>query len=170
MLQPNMSRCNMSRLRLQPNMSRCNKSRGSSEVTTEYVPLQYVSWLVWCCNRIHPAAICISLFCIAHFCTSLTLKLQYHGKIWKMLWNDMHEVPSWIWSLFGIAQFCTSPIFSTLLIFVPHSHSNSSSKEDILRWFEKCYEMICMKCRVGFFYIAHFCTSLTLKNHWMSQK
>ena len=31
------------RLRLQPNMSRCNMSRGSSDVATEYIPLQYVS-------------------------------------------------------------------------------------------------------------------------------
>ena len=90
-------------LRLQPNMSCCNMARGLSEVVTDHGLRA-----VWGCNRIHPAAICISLFCIAHFCTSLTLKWQYHGKIWKMLWNDMHEVPSWIWSLFGIAQFCTS--------------------------------------------------------------
>ena len=37
--------CLVACLRLQQNMSRCNMSRGSSEVTTEYVPLQYVSWL-----------------------------------------------------------------------------------------------------------------------------
>ena len=37
---------------------------------------------------------------IAHFCTSLTLKfrlnVQYHGKIRKMLQNDIHKVKSWI--------------------------------------------------------------------------
>ena len=86
-------------------MSRCNKSRGSSEITIEYVPLQYVSLLVWCCNRIHPAAICISLFYIAHFCTSLTLKLQSSWFLFvvkvvfyfvKKLWN--------FWKLF--MSFC----------------------------------------------------------------
>ena len=40
------------------------------------------------------------LFGIAHVCTSLTLKVtlivQFHWKIWKMLQNDIHEVLSWI--------------------------------------------------------------------------
>ena len=41
-----------------------------------------------------------SRFCIAHFCTSLTLKfmlkVQYHWKVREMLQNDIHEVKSWI--------------------------------------------------------------------------
>ena len=41
-----------------------------------------------------------NFFGIAHVCTSLklkvTLKVQYHGKIQKMLQNDIHEVLSWI--------------------------------------------------------------------------
>ena len=41
-----------------------------------------------------------SLFFIAHFCTSLTLKfmlkVQYHWKVREMLQNDIHEVKSWI--------------------------------------------------------------------------
>ena len=80
--------CLVACLRLQPNMSRCNMSRGSSEVTTEYVPLQYVSLLVWCYNRIHPAAICLmakygswlvwgyNRICPAAICFVACLRLQ----------------------------------------------------------------------------------------------
>ena len=49
-----------------------NIAWGPSEVTTEYVPLQYVSWLVWGYIRIRPAAICL----VDPMMTPWTLKIH----------------------------------------------------------------------------------------------
>ena len=102
---------------------------GPPEVTTEYVPLQYVSSLVWGYNRIYPAAI------------SLVVRLRLQPNMSRL------QYVSWlVWCCNRIhpAAICIS-LFA-LLTFVPHLHLSYN----IMGRFEKCSKMICMKSQVGF--------------------
>ena len=76
-----------------------------------------------------------SLFCIAHFCTSLTLKfmlkVQYHWKVREMLQNDIHEVKSWIWSRF----WHCSCLYLTYTQGHPHSTIPLEDLENAPEWY-----------------------------------
>ena len=117
-----------------------NMARGLSEVTTEYVPLQYVSWFVWGYNRICPAAICL----VAR------LMLQPNTSRCNMYLTFLH---------------CS-------LLYLTYTKVTISWEDlkNALKWYAwspKLDLITFWHCSIlylaHFFGIAHFCTSLTLK-------
>ena len=113
--------------------SQMNMACGPSEVTTEYVPLQYVSWLVWGYNQICPAAICL----MDPMMTPWTLKIHENESRTpyftplnhlKLIWKQSARKCFW--------QFSTNfqPFDPMMTPQTPKIHENESRTSYFTPW------------------------------------